>query len=174
MTTVPTPPSHHSTRNKNDETACSTNVNVTMRFGSSSISWPVSNADFSLMQISSSTCVGGFFALDTSGTSAPPWIVGDTFLKNVYSVFRSNPAAVGFATLSSTATAMNGKNGAAPSPTVGSAAATVSGTTAGTGSGTNRSSTPNGARKAQGGLAVLGAWAAVVVSGLVVGSGLWF
>ena len=49
------------------------------------------------MQVSESTCVGGFFALDTSGTSAPPWIVGDTFLKNVYSVFRASPPSVGFA-----------------------------------------------------------------------------
>ncbi|PIL25348.1 transporter [Ganoderma sinense ZZ0214-1] len=150
---------------------CSTTVNVTMRFGSSSVAWPVSNADFALMKISSSTCVGGFFALDTSGTSAPPWIVGDTFLKNVYSVFRANPAAVGFATLSSTATAMNGKNGAAPSPTVGSAAATVSGTTAGTGSGTTRSSSTNAAGNLRGGFAAAGAWAVVAVSGLVGASG---
>ncbi|TBU30161.1 aspartic peptidase domain-containing protein [Dichomitus squalens] len=104
---------------------CSTDVTVALRFGSSSISWPVSNADFLLMQVSESTCVGGFFALDTSGTSAPPWIVGDTFLKNVYSVFRADPASVGFATLSSTATAMNGASGSAPSPTVGKAAATL-------------------------------------------------
>lgn len=144
-----------------------------MRFGSSSISWPVSNADFALMQISSTTCVGGFFALDTSGTSAPPWIVGDTFLKNVYSVFRASPAAVGFAQLSSTATAMNGKNGAAPSPTVGSAAATISGTTVTTGNGANRSATANGARAGvqREGLRVAAACAVVLVSGLVGASG---
>lgn len=27
------------------------------------------------------------------------WVVGDTFLKNVYSVYRYDPPAVGFATL---------------------------------------------------------------------------
>ena len=117
-----------------------------MRFGSSSISWPISNADFLLMQVSGSSCVGGFFALDTSGTSAPPWIVGDTFLKNVYSVFRaSSPAAVGFATLSSEALAMNGKLGSAPSPTIGSVAATVSGAAS---TGTDRSSTSGAGARA--------------------------
>ena len=139
-----------------------------MRFGSSSISWPISNADFLLMQVSGSSCVGGFFALDTSGTSAPPWIVGDTFLKNVYSVFRANPASVGFATLSSTATAMNGANANAPSPTVGSVAATVSGTS--TGTGTDRSHSGNGALQTE--FASAAVWAAVFVSGLVTASGL--
>ena len=76
-----------------------------MKFGSSSISWPISNADFNLMQASSTQCVGAFFSLDTTGTSAPPWIVGDTFLKNVYSVFRASPGAVGFAELSGAASA---------------------------------------------------------------------
>lgn len=28
------------------------------------------------------------------------WILGDVFLKNVYSVFRFNPSSIGFATLS--------------------------------------------------------------------------
>ena len=64
-----------------------------MTFGSSSVSWPISNADFLLMQASTTECVGAFFSLDTTGTSAPPWIVGDTFLKNVYSVYRASPAS---------------------------------------------------------------------------------
>ncbi|KAH9857278.1 acid protease [Lenzites betulinus] len=146
---------------------CSTTVNVTMKFGSSSIAWPISNADFLLQQISSSQCVGAFFSLDTTGTSAPPWIVGDTFLKNVYSVFRASPAAVGFAALSETALAMNGKTGAVPSPTVGAVAATISGTTAN--AGTDRSSSANGA------LAITGAsaaalWAGALLAGLVGGA----
>lgn len=68
-------------------------------------------------------CLGAFFSLegaegdpDTASpedvenptgdeeddsTGGPSWIVGDTFLKNVYSVFRyDNPRAVGFAELS--------------------------------------------------------------------------
>ncbi len=44
-----------------------------------------------LMQVSGNSCVGGFVQPDTSGTSAPPWIVGDTFVKNVCSVFQASP-----------------------------------------------------------------------------------
>ncbi|KAJ3730003.1 aspartic peptidase domain-containing protein [Lentinula guzmanii] len=104
---------------------CSTTVNVTMAFGGKS--WAISNADFQAEQLNSNTCMGAFFSLDT-GDNAPSWIVGDTFLKNVYSVFRYNPASVGFAELSSEALAMNGVNAAVPSATIGSAAATVSAT----------------------------------------------
>ncbi|KAI0351375.1 acid protease [Trametes cingulata] len=146
---------------------CDTDVNVTLRFGSSSIDWPVSNADFLLEQASRDTCVGAFFALSTSGTSAPPWIVGDTFLKNVYSVFRAQPASVGFAQLSDAALAMNGKGGSPPSPTVGAVAATVSGSSAG--SGTDRSSNANGASAVAVG-STLGMWAVVLLSGVVGGA----
>lgn len=72
-------------------------------------------------------CVGGFIALNTSGTTTPAFIVGDTFLKNVYSVFRAEPPSVGFAVLSDTANAMNGALGPIPTPTFGSVAATVNG-----------------------------------------------
>ncbi|KAE9406293.1 acid protease [Gymnopus androsaceus JB14] len=87
---------------------CSTNVAVTMSFGGQM------------------TCMGAFFAIETGG-GAPAWIVGDTFLKNVYSVFRYTPPSVGFAQLSATALAMNGVNSAAPTATIGSAAATATG-----------------------------------------------
>ena len=132
-----------------------------MRYGSSTISWPISNADFLLMQVTRNTCVGGFFALDTSGTSAPAWIVGDTFLKNVYSVFRASPPSVGFAQLSETALAMNGVTGPAPSPTIGEIAATVSGSTAGTGSDCNTGS--YGAAR----LEIAGVWVSALLTGLL-------
>jgi len=105
---------------------CSTTVEVTLSFGGQS--WPISNADFKAQQFNgcSGCCMGAFFVKDPGG-GTPPWIIGDTFLKNVYSVFRYNPPSVGFAQLSSTALAMNDKVDAAiPSPTVGTAAATVS------------------------------------------------
>ncbi|KAI9067956.1 acid protease [Trametes sanguinea] len=149
---------------------CSTDVNVTLRFGSSSVSWPVSNEDFLLEQASQDTCVGAFFALNTSGTSAPAWIVGDTFLKNVYTVFRASPASVGFAQLSDTALKMNGQLGSAPSPTVGAVAATISGSSAGTG--TDRSSSANGAAGALSN--TLGMWAVALTSGLVGGAMILF
>ncbi|KAJ7252761.1 acid protease [Mycena haematopus] len=106
---------------------CDTSVTVTMSFGGST--WPVSPADFQLQSIGGGTCVGSFFTL-TTGDSAPPWIVGDTFLKNVYSVFRFNPPSVGFASLSEYSLSMNGNlDLAVPSPTIGSVS---SSTTAGT------------------------------------------
>ncbi|KAJ3490948.1 hypothetical protein NLJ89_g11387 [Agrocybe chaxingu] len=56
----------------------------------------------------SSQCVGAIFDLTlgsniVSGSGNPSWVVGDTFLKNVYSVFRATPPSVGFAELSSVA-----------------------------------------------------------------------
>lgn len=104
---------------------CSTTVEVTMTFGGQT--WPISSADFLLQAMGNGQCIGAFFELTTGG-SAPAWIVGDTFLKNVYSVFRYSPASIGFATLSSNATAQNGGNGPVPSATIGSATAAVSAT----------------------------------------------
>ena len=102
-------------------------MNVTLRFGASTISWPVSSADF-VFQQRENQCVGAFIAVDTTaGSVVPSWIIGDTFLKNVYSVYSAaSPPSVGFAQLSSAALAMNGKNGAAPSPTIGENAAVAS------------------------------------------------
>jgi cathepsin D len=106
---------------------CATTVNVAISFGGPS--WSISPNDFKLTQVSNSQCVGAFFEMQT-GASAPSWIVGDTFLKNVYSVFRFNPPSVGFATLSSAATSQNDVNGAVPTPTIGSVIA-VSATSTG-------------------------------------------
>ncbi|KAI0753747.1 acid protease [Fomes fomentarius] len=105
---------------------CDTTVNVSLRFGASTISWPISNADFNVGQgTQNGMCIGGFIALSTEGSSAPAFIVGDTFLKNVYSVFRAEPPSVGFATLSQKATDTDGALGVVPSATIGSAVATV-------------------------------------------------
>ncbi|KAF8801329.1 aspartic peptidase A1 [Phlegmacium glaucopus] len=104
---------------------CNTTVNVQMSFGGKN--WTISPADFQLSKLTRTQCLGAFFEL-TTGSSAPSWIVGDTFLKNVYSVFRYDPLSIGFAQLSDTALAENGSDGEAPTPTIGSAAATVSAT----------------------------------------------
>ncbi|PFH51024.1 hypothetical protein AMATHDRAFT_192110, partial [Amanita thiersii Skay4041] len=103
---------------------CNTDVSVSVSFGNGK-SWSISPADFRLSRLTSDQCLGAFFELST-GNSAPSWIFGDTFLKNVYSVFRYDPPSVGFAQLSGAAIAQNGANGALPSATIGSAAATVS------------------------------------------------
>ncbi|KAJ7180625.1 aspartic peptidase A1 [Mycena filopes] len=100
---------------------CDTSVTVALSFGGRS--WTVSPADFKLQELSRGTCLGSFFSLDT-GDSAPSWIVGDTFLKNVYSVFRYNPPSIGFAALSDYSLSLNGDvNLEVPSATIGSISA---------------------------------------------------
>ncbi|KAH9931946.1 aspartic peptidase domain-containing protein [Fomitopsis serialis] len=108
---------------------CSTKVHVTLQFGNSSRTWAISPDDFAYTTVDSTgnNCIGAF-VVNTSGGTAPPWIIGDTFLKNVYSAFRHDPPSVGFATLSSEAVAMNGAAGDPPSPTIGSVAAAVGST----------------------------------------------
>jgi cathepsin D len=60
--------------------------------------WPISEADFMFGQASPSVCVGAIFEIPISG-NVIQWIVGDTFLKNVYSVYRFSPPSIGFAQL---------------------------------------------------------------------------
>lgn len=93
---------------------CKTQVAVTMSFGGKS--WAINIADMIIAQVpQSSDCVGGIFDLSL-GSNVPPdsgnpsWVVGDTFLKNVYSVFRSSPPSVGFAQLSAQAGAGSSSN----------------------------------------------------------------
>ncbi|OCF56098.1 endopeptidase [Kwoniella mangroviensis CBS 10435] len=78
---------------------CDTTVNVTIQFGG--LSYSMSNADMNLGSFTrdSSMCTGAFFAMDLSSQSPIQWIVGASFLKNVYSTFRYNPSAIGFAQL---------------------------------------------------------------------------
>ena len=100
---------------------CSSDVTVTMSFGGPQ--WQISPEDFNAgaLQGSNSMCMGAFFAVELPASSPRKWIVGDTFLKNVYSVFRFQPPAVGFAQLSSVALGMNDVDGPPPTPTIRSA-----------------------------------------------------
>jgi cathepsin D len=84
---------------------CTTDVSVTISFGGKV--WPISTADMNVGRatLSSTVCVGGIFDLNggstiEAGNGNPSWVVGGTFLKNVYSVFRSDPPSIGFAELS--------------------------------------------------------------------------
>jgi hypothetical protein len=108
--------------------ACSTTVNVAMSFGGQS--WAISSDDFKLAQISNGECLGAIFVYSTgsggSNSGSPAWIVGDTFLKNVYSVFRANPASVGFAAIAPDAQSSVTRNGV-PTATIGSASVSVTG-----------------------------------------------
>jgi len=85
---------------------CATTIAITISFGGKA--WPISNDDMNLGTVGNGLCLGGIFDLSQgsnvgSGGGNPTWVVGDTFLKNVYSVFRANPPSVGFAQLSSAA-----------------------------------------------------------------------
>ncbi|KAJ7230114.1 aspartic peptidase domain-containing protein [Mycena pura] len=79
---------------------CSTAVNITVSFGGRA--WAISPDDINFGPISSgsSQCFGAIISISDTGNSVPNWIFGINFLKNVYSVFRQTPAAVGFAQLS--------------------------------------------------------------------------
>ncbi|KAH6916102.1 endopeptidase [Coprinopsis sp. MPI-PUGE-AT-0042] len=116
---------------------CDTDVTVSLNFGGNK-SWTIVPADFELTRLTRDTCLGAFFEITTRG-SAPSWIVGDTFLKNVYSVFRYDPPSVGFAQLSSEALSINGDTAIpVPSATVGSSPASVSASLRGSNSGAKR------------------------------------
>jgi hypothetical protein len=108
---------------------CSTTVNVAFNFGGQS--WSISAADFKLSQTSSSQCVGSIFEF-TGSDAGPGWIIGDTFLKNVYSVFRANPPSVGFAALAAGVQSSVTENGV-PTPTIGSVSVSVTGSSSGSG-----------------------------------------
>jgi hypothetical protein len=95
---------------------CATQVRVGLNFGGRT--WFMSPDDFRLQQVTKgpgALCTGAFFALNT-GANAPAWIIGDAFLKNVYSVFRFNPPSVGFAQLSTAAEELSRATLPLPSP----------------------------------------------------------
>lgn len=86
---------------------CGTNVNISMSFGGRS--WAISSQDMNLGPVTTSgqTCAGAIFDLNMGSNipagSGPTWVIGATFLKNVYSVYRANPPSIGFAELSTSA-----------------------------------------------------------------------
>ncbi|KZV73515.1 acid protease [Peniophora sp. CONT] len=83
------------------EFPCTTNISATLSFGGTA--WPISPADMNLGEMALGSCLGALFDLmqDISTPSGnASWVVGDTFLKNVYTVFRAGDSpAVGFAEL---------------------------------------------------------------------------
>lgn len=101
---------------------CRAPPTVTIAFGAEGRVWTIAPDDFLGFQLSQSVCIGAFFEFE-SGPNGPSWIVGDAFLKNVYSVYRAEPPSIGFAQLSSVAIAYNGGNFPVPTPTIGSVAA---------------------------------------------------
>lgn len=117
---------------------CSTQVSISLSFGGKA--WPINTADMNLGPVTrgSTQCVGGIFDLSlgsniVAGNGNPSWVVGATFLKNVYSVYRSNPPSIGFAQLSAAA-------GGSGTPSAGPSAST-NGNSGGTAVGSGSSST---------------------------------
>ncbi|KAG1725280.1 aspartic peptidase domain-containing protein [Suillus paluster] len=125
---------------------CTTNVVVTMSFGGTN--WAINSLDMNIGSVPASAltsttqtqmCAGGIFDIGTSiggGSSSPTWIIGDTFLKNVYSVFRANPPAVGFAQLASGLSTSTG-TASANSPAKATSVSPTSSSTSSSGSGAN-------------------------------------
>ena len=87
--------------------ACTTNLSITLAFEGKP--WSINPADMNLGPVNDGSpyCVGAIF--DMAAEYGPPlpgpptWVVGNTFLKNVYTVFRTYLPSVGFAALSSLA-----------------------------------------------------------------------
>ncbi|MBW0559148.1 hypothetical protein O181_098863, partial [Austropuccinia psidii MF-1] len=80
---------------------CNSTVNVTLKFGGKN--YNMTPDDFNLGPFGTNgRCLGSVFELELSGASKSliSWVIGDSFLKNVLSVYRYFPPAVGFAKLS--------------------------------------------------------------------------
>lgn len=81
------------------EYPCTANIDLVLTFGGYSIH--VTDKDFNLGRYGSDPayCTGAVFVQALPSGSPIQWIVGDTALKNTYTVFRASPPAVGFAAL---------------------------------------------------------------------------
>ncbi|PWN19978.1 acid protease [Microstroma glucosiphilum] len=75
---------------------CTTTVSISLSFGGKDFT--MNSADFNGGALGSGYCLGAIFEIDLS-TTGLDWVVGDAFLKNVFSVFEFEPARVGFASL---------------------------------------------------------------------------
>ncbi|KIM34242.1 hypothetical protein M408DRAFT_19180 [Serendipita vermifera MAFF 305830] len=96
---------------------CASAVGVSFSFGGRT--WHIAPKDFQLLRMRNGSCVSAFFRLSI-GEHAPKWIIGDTFLKNVYSVFQYEPTPrVGFADLSPIALGMSVPGHDLPTPSLG-------------------------------------------------------
>ncbi|KAF9511715.1 hypothetical protein BS47DRAFT_1147923 [Hydnum rufescens UP504] len=76
---------------------CASAPTVSLTFGTET--YAINLVDFSRpIDTTGQTCFGAISPIDSAGQTAE-WIVGDTFMKSYYTVFRSNPSSVGFAQL---------------------------------------------------------------------------
>lgn len=103
---------------------CSSSVDATLTFGSQQYTIPNSDFVAGTLDQSGTQCLGAIFGLGSSAQTDLQWIIGDAFLKNVYSIFTINGnngnAGVGFASLA------NGLNSGTNSKSVGSSSTSAS------------------------------------------------
>ncbi|CAG7847014.1 SubName: Full=Related to cathepsin d (Lysosomal aspartyl protease) {ECO:0000313/EMBL:CCA71247.1} [Serendipita indica DSM 11827] len=84
---------------------CNTSVQATLTFGDQAYTMQASDL-IGGKTSDGKRCLGAFFKLDPqylsspgNASTTPTWVIGSAFLKNVYTVLQSEPAAVGFARL---------------------------------------------------------------------------
>ena len=76
---------------------CRTQINLDFTFGGRT--WKLTTKDLISHQLTSNMCLSSLFISPTQSPNMPSWIVGDTFLKTVFSVFDGAKARIGFASL---------------------------------------------------------------------------
>jgi cathepsin D len=75
-----------------------TSATFDLSFKIGGIDYPIHESDFYFLKAPLNT--GGSFCIGSvMGSALDFWLLGDTFLKNVYSVYRLEPPSVGFAKL---------------------------------------------------------------------------
>ncbi|WFD34295.1 cathepsin D [Malassezia cuniculi] len=77
---------------------CNTDFKLTLTFGGKDYVIDNDNLNLGRMSTGSSMCVGAVF-VQATGNGMPSWIIGDSFLKTVFSVYRYSPQSIGFASL---------------------------------------------------------------------------
>ena len=74
---------------------CNTTFDVEVKIGGQS--WPIDNSDLFFVHAGEDVPGGCFGAI--AGADINFWLLGDTFLKNVYTVYSYEPKQIGFAKL---------------------------------------------------------------------------
>nr|AOR51687.1 aspartic peptidase [Phaffia rhodozyma] len=115
------------------EYPCSSSVNISLTFGD--ITYTIDPDDFNIGALDSqgTSCLGGIYGSDLDSTV--DWIIGDTFLKNVYSVYSysgtTTGSQVGFASLADGSTVSTGSASTTNSSTSSSSSNSSSSSTSG-------------------------------------------
>lgn len=78
---------------------CNADINVSLTFGGVSYAIPSESFNAGAVDSRGTTCLGAVFELE-AGNSID-WVIGEAFLTGLYSVYRFDPPAVGFAQLGS-------------------------------------------------------------------------